>query len=110
MSTTFEEAKLCPKCDKPGEDRSTKRVRNSRGKLVEIHSIYCTTVVCPWYNTMWVVQINEDGSIPEAYSQVGSKMYPKLSAESETRVREAMEAQLRAETQPGGGEIRNPRG
>ena len=103
--TTFEEAKLCPKCGRPGEDRQTTKVGRK-----EVHLIYCVTELCKWFNTPWSVQVNEDGSIPQAYSGIGRKNFPKLSPESETRVNEAMEAQLRMETQPGGAEVRNPRG
>ena len=111
MSTTFEEAKVCPKCEMPGEDVSTSKVRSSQsGKMVEIHMIYCRQKGCVWYNTSWIVQVNEDNTIPEPYGQLGRKKYPKLSAESETKVREAMETQLRMEQEPGGVELRNPRG
>jgi len=105
--TTFEEAKRCPKCDKPGEDMGG---NPSAKQGVKVHLVYCRTPGCEWENTNWLVQVNADGTVPEAYSQLGPKQYPKLSPESETRVRESMEAQLRAETAPGGGEIRNPHG
>lgn len=111
MSTTFEEAKLCPKCGKPGDDRKQTRSKDSHGKPVTVHLIYCTTELCRWYNTCWSVQVNADGSIPTAYSSAfQQKMFPKVSQETETRIQEAMDAQLRAETQPGGGEVRNPNG
>jgi hypothetical protein len=104
--TTFEEAKVCPKCSKPGEDAGASP---SAKPDVKIHLIWCRSEDCEWYNTNWLVQVNSDGTVPEAYSQIGPKSYPKLSAESETRVREAIEAQLRAETSPG-TEIINPFG
>jgi hypothetical protein len=109
MSTTFEEAKLCPKCGRTGDDRKQTKERNARGRLVDVHQIYCVTELCPWFNTMWVVQVNEDGSIPEAYTQLGDKQYPKLSQESATKIEENMLRQIEAETQPG-AEIRNPKG
>jgi hypothetical protein len=109
MSTTFEEAKLCPKCGNPGDDRKKTFERNSRGRLVEVHLIYCTTKLCRWHNTAWVVQVNEDGTIPEAYQQLGDKQYPKISQESATRIEENILRQLEAETKPG-GEVRNPKG
>jgi hypothetical protein len=109
MSTTFEEAKLCPKCRRPGDDRKTTMERNSRGRLVEVHLIYCTTKLCRWYNTSWVVQVNEDGSIPEAYTQLGDKKYPKISQEMGSKIEENILRQLEAETKPG-GEVRNPKG
>jgi hypothetical protein len=105
--TTFEEASRCPKCGQPGEDKKKRKVRKGRN-WVEIHTIYCRNQLCRWLDTAWLVQVNEDGSIPQAYQQLGDKQFPKLSPESETRVQEAMEEQLRQETQPGGGELRNP--
>lgn len=66
--STYEEAKRCPRCGKPGEDRQTTRVKNPREKGVEpgtsVHMIYCTTPVCRWYDTSWAVQVNPDGSVP----------------------------------------------
>jgi hypothetical protein len=110
MSTTFEEAKECPKCGKPGDDRRQTRSRNARGAYVTLHHIYCVSELCPWYNTMYIVQVNEDGSIPEAYSGVlrGGKAYPTISQESASRIEENILRQLEAETKPG-GEVRNPK-
>lgn len=105
-NTTFEAAKRCPKCDLPGEDMGANPTKNPK---VKVHLIWCRNEPCEWYNTNWLVQVNEDGTVPEAYSQLGPKQYPKLSAESETRVTEAIEAQLSAEQQPG-TEIINPFG
>lgn len=110
MTTTFEEAKLCPKCGKPGEDVRVFDRKNSMGKPVTVHTIYCRVELCPWYNTSWLVQVNEDGTIPDPYSQLGPKQYPKLSEESVTRVQEAIQTQLDQETKPGGSEVRNPYG
>lgn len=87
MSTTFEEAKVCPKCNKPGKDTATKSTAK-RG--VFVHIIQCETVLCPWYETTWLVQVNEDGSVPREYEQLGEKQYPLLSQESETAVEEAI--------------------
>jgi hypothetical protein len=108
--TTFEEAKRCPKCELPGEDKSTTAAKNSEGKPVKVHMIFCRNSECPWFDTSWIVQVNPDGSIPEAYSQLGPKQFPKVSGEMETKIRESIEAQVRAETSPGGAEITNPHG
>jgi hypothetical protein len=112
MTTSFEEAKQCPKCGNIGEDwkQERKTLLGPPRKNVVVHYIKCVTQLCPWFETSYVVQVNEDGSIPEAYSALrGEKQFPKASPEMETRIREATEAQLRAETRPGGGEINNPR-
>jgi hypothetical protein len=106
-STTFEEASRCPKCNLPGEEAAPIPAPNAKrgAKLV---FVWCRTSGCPWEGTNWVVQINPDGSVPKPYEQLGEKRYPKLSPESETKVREAIESQVRHEIQPGGGEVRNP--
>lgn len=106
MATTFEEAKKCPKCNQPGEDKFTKPSIDRRGQRVELHFIFCRTVLCPWNDTNWVVQVNSDGSIPEAYNQLGPKNFPLASKETESRINDAIQAQLNAETREGGGEIR----
>lgn len=103
--TTWEEATACPKCRQPGKDTG-KRPGRRRGTYV--HTIKCEgNQLCPWYGTTWVVQVNEDGSIPEAYSALGPKQYQSISQESMTRIEEAMDRQLKAETS-GEGEVRNP--
>lgn len=104
--TTFEEAKRCPKCERPGKDEGAKPGRRAG---VKVHTIRCETQLCRWYNTTWLVQVNEDGSIPEAYSQVGHKQFPKVSDESITRINEALDRQIAAE-KSGQGEVRNPYG
>jgi hypothetical protein len=100
----WEEATRCPKCGKPGKDLGGKPGRR-RGVLV--HSILCETQLCRWFNTTWLVQVNEDGSIPKPYSQIGPKQYTPISQESLSRLDEAMNRQIAAETS-GEGEIRNP--
>ena len=108
--TTFEDAKRCPKCGQPGEDRKTHSVLNSRDQPVEVHMIYCVTTLCPWFETPWPVQVNTDGSIPEPYSQIGDKKYPKLSQESVSKIEDNIRRQLQAEVNPNAGEVRNPHG
>lgn len=110
MSTTFEEAKKCPKCGLPGDDASQQPVQAARGKRAVAHVIYCRNRLCKWFDTSWIVQVNEDGSIPEEYAGMGPKKYPALSQESQSRVEDAIRAQLDAETRPGGSEVRNPFG
>lgn len=106
--TTFEEAKQCPKCGKPGEDRSVTPAPNLPIGTT-LHHIYCTTELCPWYNTAWVVQVNKDGSIPAPKNHTGEpKHYQQLDdPDLEKRIIEALELQREMETQKG-SEIRNP--
>jgi len=74
-NTTFEEAKQCPKCSNPGEDRIT-RIAKGMKPGTTTHHIYCMSVLCPWYDTCWIVQVNPDGSIPPATNHVGQpKVY-----------------------------------
>jgi len=109
--TTFEQAKECPKCGKPGEDVETKhRWSDTQGARVELHIIFCRNPLCIWLDTNWIVQVNPDGSIPQAYSQLGPKQFPKLSQETETRIQDNIRKQLEAETQEGGSEVYNPHG
>lgn len=63
-ATTFEEAKVCPKCGQPGEDVRNVPAKGIRG--ARVHTIYCRKDGCKWYNTCWFVQVNKDGSIPPA--------------------------------------------
>ena len=106
--TTWEEASRCPKCDQPGRDGG---VRPGNRPGVKVHMLYCTNQLCLWWeggdNGMpWLVQVNRDGSIPRA-NTLGQKQFLPVSQESETRINEALERQIRAETS-GQGEIRNP--
>jgi hypothetical protein len=67
--TTLEEAKRCPKCEQPGE--ATGHVRPAPRKPgitrgAQLHQIMCRNSRCKWYNTAYYIQINPDGTIPEA--------------------------------------------
>jgi hypothetical protein len=108
MTTTFEEAKLCPKCGLPGEEGNPTPARNGRGQPVKVFLIWCRNEACKWFNTNWVVQINPDGTVPTAFSQVGDKQYPRLSQESQSRIEDNIMRQLKAETQAG-AEVINPK-
>lgn len=66
VQSTYEEATRCPKCSLPGEVK-IKRPAPADAHLprgTEIHTVYCKTTLCPWYNTCWIVQVNPDGSVP----------------------------------------------
>jgi len=64
MSATWEEARKCPKCNLSGEPRGGPKPSLRPG--VKLINVFCTTETCRWFGTSWVVQINEDGSIPDA--------------------------------------------
>jgi hypothetical protein len=105
-ATTFEAAKLCPKCGKPGEETMARPVPNMpRGTRVV--TVYCRTVLCPWENTPWMVQVNPDGSIPAPKDHtktpkhyVGFEGHDGLAEQIKDALERDVEAQLR------GGEIR----
>lgn len=107
MNTTFEEAIKCPRCERPGQAVGSNKVRKPGRGTVEIFKIQCTTKLCKWFETIYLVQINEDGSIPEAHGQNLQKQFPRLSPESESRIIDALKAQQQAEV-CSDNEIRNP--
>jgi hypothetical protein len=59
-SVKFEEAQRCPRCDVVGEITST-RSGPDRSK---IHVLTCQNSRCSWFETDWVVQQLEDGTVP----------------------------------------------
>lgn len=61
--TTFEQAKICPKCGNPGEDRKT-QVAPNMPYGTTLHFIYCKTPLCIWFDSPWMIQVNPDGSVP----------------------------------------------
>lgn len=108
-ATTFEEAKLCPRCKKPGEEASKVPARDMKPGTV-VYVIFCRTPGCRWENTSWLIQVNPDGSIPtEDYSKREKKTFPvSESAAQQARDIERAVARERELQQRGGGEVRNP--
>jgi hypothetical protein len=110
--TTFEEAKLCPKCGLPGEDRLSKSAKAPGLKPgTTIHHIYCTSQTCPWYNTCWMVQVNPDGSVPPPSNHKGEKkIYAGFEGHDDLakQIQESLMAQREREIDPDRREIRNP--
>lgn len=85
--TTFEEARRCPKCENPGAD-----VSKRRGPLGStIHVIECKSSRCKWFNTTWLIQVHQDGTIQEATEH--EKFYPKIPDRTEA-VQASMQALL----------------
>lgn len=112
---TFEEARNCPRCGMPGEDRQTIPAPPAAGlkRGTTIHLIYCVTEMCRWFDTCWHVQINPDGSIPPPKDHTGEpKLYANIEGHDELakKIQEALELQRLQEIEPGKREIRNPRG
>lgn len=110
--TTLEEAKKCPRCSLPGEDRKVipapAAAHLPRGTT--IHLIYCMTELCPWFQTCWQVQVNADGSIPAPKDHTHEpKVYAGIEGHDDLaeKIREALMLQREMEVKPG-GEINNP--
>lgn len=108
---TFEEARRCPICGNPGEDR--KAIKSTAIAGAKLHYIYCVTQLCRWYDTFWIVQVNKDGSIPPPTNHTGEKKVYEGFEGHDQKAEELvnmLKKNAQAETQPGGVEIRNPRG
>jgi hypothetical protein len=101
----YEEAKRCPKCGLPGEVVSTLPSRDSRGRPCKVETIKCqnysldgSTALCTWSGTTWIVQINQDGSIPDPNSSPGPKQF-EFNSTHETMGRHYLES-LQDDTDP----------
>lgn len=75
----FEEAKRCPRCQKPGEETKVRHLKRGEGKVM---IFTCRTSLCPWENTNWAVQIDANGEIPTLYP--GPKQFEKMSPHIES--------------------------
>lgn len=108
-ASTYEEAKICPKCKRPGEEtKSVSMPDMPRGTTVK--EIYCRTPLCPWEGTPWMVQVNPDGTIPAPTNHRNSpKKYIGFEGHDDQarELIEMLKAAAKAETEPG-TEIRNP--
>lgn len=60
-STTFDIAKKCPRCGNYGAIVG-ERPRGGDGS--KLYTLLCETVLCTWYNTTWVVEVNAEGKVP----------------------------------------------
>ena len=78
----YEEAKHCPKCGLIGVLSATNTVNNS----VRVETYKCDNILCPWYRTGWIVQINADGSIPDR--KAGPKQFTPMTPRMETFARD----------------------
>lgn len=60
---SWEEASKCPRCSQTG-DAGEKMSTAKPGISAVV--VTCKNTGCKWYGTGWSVQINGDGSIPDA--------------------------------------------
>jgi hypothetical protein len=87
----FETAQRCPKCDQPGEIMSTTPARDNKGRPCKIHRLRCQNNRCRWFETDWVVQQLEDGTVPirEGLEQ---KTFPAVPGMTQEKAAEQIEA------------------
>lgn len=98
VETTLEEARRCPKCERPGA--FVKRVPARGGTPgAMLHEFECRHERCQWFGQICrIVQVNPDGSIPPATTK-RDKSYPKVPDLSLT-VNANVEAMLHAARDP----------
>ena len=98
-SISFEEASRCPKCKQPGELGTERPAANKS----TIHIIWCRNTICRWYNTNWIVQKLQDGTVPvRQREERRPKTFPKIIRPSghDDRVREILKRDA-DDTKPG---------
>lgn len=71
--TTYEEAKRCPKCKTPGREAGS----DPGPHRSTLHKITCVNNRCSWFETVYVVQVNSDGTVPEP-STAKRNQFPRL--------------------------------
>lgn len=63
--TQHEEARRCPKCKEPGALQSKmQQPRPTRRGMCTIETYVCDNNRCKNYEDTWIVQLNDDGTIP----------------------------------------------
>jgi hypothetical protein len=87
---TWEEARCCPKCGNAGREDGRLPTKKRDVKAVKLT---CENPLCKWFDTPWFVQINADGSIPDAMSALGPKQFiiPETEAQANALIRQANE-------------------
>ena len=106
---SFEDAKQCPKCKQPGEEVGTRPAPKGATKGSKLVTIKCKNERCVWFDTIWYVQLNPDGSVPEPKDHRGEpKLYEGFEGHDELarQISDALEAERILSQQH--GEIRNP--
>lgn len=58
--STHEEASRCPRCQMPGLEAS----KNPGDKRSTVYVYTCQNERCSWFETQWIVQVQEDGTVP----------------------------------------------
>jgi hypothetical protein len=73
--TTVAKASKCPKCNQQGDKISEKP---SADPKYVVHVYQCNYKLCTWYDTTWIVAVDEDGVVPERDIGHIKKAFPKL--------------------------------
>ena len=89
-TVSFEDAQRCPRCDVPGEIMSTRNARDNKGKPTKIHILRCQNIRCSWFQTDWVVQQLEDGTVPIREGQE-QKTFPAVRGMTQEKAAEQIE-------------------
>lgn len=84
-TTTWEIASRCPKCNEQGID--TGRTKQLRDRS-QVRTLRCDNERCSWYDTTWIVQVNEDNTVP--IRQAHEKEFPNVSPLDYKRAQEAI--------------------
>lgn len=85
---TWEEASKCPRCEQRGQEVT----QFSGPNRSTIHTLECRNERCSWFESRWIVQRLEDGSVPQrAGGQKEFPPIPGLSREQAERVVEAID-------------------
>lgn len=90
---SFEEAKLCPKCGEPGEEIGKSRADK------RIVYVQCNNERCVWYNTNWLIQKNEDGTVPvREPGDNTDKQFPTVPGMSVVRAERTIDSDIYDDT------------
>lgn len=104
----YEEARRCPRCGNPGEEGRVVPVQAPQvPRGTRVVYLWCRTVLCPWYNSNWPVQVYPDGTVQEHDHTADAKEYnPLVNFDSRAAALDAALAeQVQAEMR-GDGEVR----
>lgn len=77
--STLEEARRCPKCEKPGVENGSRPAPERHMGRFQIFK--CMNDRCLKYEGIWIVQIRPDGTIPEPTTN-REKNYPVMGGMS----------------------------
>lgn len=94
MSTSFDEARACPKCGFSGDVGMPKAIDGH----TEI-PVVCRNSRCVWFETGWVFTHRADGTIPDAVTS-RDKTYVALPPSNEEAALRYLEQIQRASTLP----------